>query len=162
MTDTLDSLEVEILNKLAMVAEGRSSEYGRPNLHRAHPVSSPPPGVHDQNGSLQAITSLMEYHKALMLKAAQRGFSARLMAIAEAHADYNSATKRQPTYNTFDSEQNTADRDAAILTHFEGVRPEWPAAVMKCSCSHVEKLRRKSGRDAILGERLDRTEAFAA
>jgi hypothetical protein len=162
MTDTLDTLEVDVLNKLAMVAEGRSSDYCRPNLHRAHPGSTPPPGANGQNGSLGPITSLMEYHKALMLKASERGFSARLMAIAEAHADYNSATKRQPTYNTFDSDQNTADRDAAILVHFEGVRPEWPAAVMKCSCSHVEKLRRKSGRDAILGERLDRTEAFAA
>jgi hypothetical protein len=159
MTETLEDLEQDILRKLAMVAEGRSSDYDRPNLHRAHPGSTPPPG-HEGVGS--PTTSLMEYHKALIEKARGRGFSAHLMAIAEASADYETSVRRQPTFNSFDSDQNTADRDAAILTHFEGVRPEWPAAVMKCSSSHVEKLRRKNGRDAILGERLDRTEAFAA
>lgn len=161
MTDTLDSLEIEILNKLAMVAEGRSSEYGRPNLHRAHPVSSPPPGSGDES-TLRPIVSLMEYHKAEMQRATGLGLSKRLEAIAKANADYDFTIKRQPTFNTFDSDQNTEDRDTAILIHFEGVRPEWPAAYMGCSARHVEKLRRKNNRDAILGEHLQRTEAFAA
>ena len=101
----------------------------------------------------------MEYHKALIEKARGRGFSAHLMAIAEASADYETSVRRQPTFNSFDSDQNTAERDTAILTHFEGVRPEWPAAVMKCSCSHIEKLRRRNNRDAIHGEPINRSVA---
>lgn len=152
-TDALQLLERQILAKLEMLAEGSSSAYDKPNLHRAHPQSKAPPGLRGDNGHLSPFFSLMEYHRTMMRKAAERGDNARLMAIAEATADYNSAIKRQPTYNTFDAEQNTADRDAAILVHFEGQRPEWPAAVMKCSASHIEKLRRRTGRDAITGEK---------
>jgi hypothetical protein len=158
--DTLDELEAQVLAKLELLAEGRSSDYGRPNLHRAHPQSSAPPGAFE--GDLSPMLSLKAYHEELMGKARERGFSARLMAIAQAHADLDGSLKRVPTYNSPDSDQNTNDRDAAILVHFEGCRPEWPAAYMGCSASHVEKLRRKSGRDAILGEHIARTEAFAA
>lgn len=160
--DTVEQLEGEILNKLGMLAEGRSSAYDRPNLHRSHPQSTPPPGFQPTNGLPSPLLSLMEYHKELMLKAAERGRSARLMAIAKANADYDYAVKRAPTFNGPDSDQNTEDRDTAILVHFEGVRPEWPAAYMGCSARHVEKLRRRNSRDAILGEHLERTEAFAA
>jgi hypothetical protein len=160
--DALAALEREILSKLEMLAEGRSSAYDKPNLHRAHPQSSAPPGFRDEQDGLSPMLSLKAYHEALMRKANERGSSARLMAIAQAFADYDYSIKRAPTFNSFDSELNTADRDAAILVHFEGCRPEWPAAYMGCSASHVEKLRRKSGRDAILGEHLERTEAFAA
>lgn len=161
MSDTLDQLEAQVLGKLEFLAEGSSSDYGKPNLHRAHPQSSPPPGA-GQNGALSPMLSLMSYHEALMLQARERGLSARLMAIAKANADYDFSVKRAPTFNSPDSDQNTEDRDAAILVHFEGCRPEWPAAYMGCSASHVEKLRKRSGRDAILGERLERTAAFAA
>ena len=157
---TLADLEAEVLRKLSMLAEGSSSAYDRPNLHRSHPQSTPPPGFRADNGVLSPIRSLMEYHKALLEKARERGLSARLMAIAQAHADYDASVKRVPTFNSPDSAQNTEDRDAAILVHFEGCRPEWPAAYMGCSASHVEKLRKRSGRDAILGEPLDVRESF--
>lgn len=150
MSQTLAQLEEEILSRLSMVAEGRSGDYDRPNLHRVHPGATAPPG---RLGD--PLTSLRDYHATLIDRARERGFSAHLMAIAEAQVDLESALRRQPTFNDPDAEQNTADRDAAILVHFEGVRPEWPAAVMKCSASHVEKLRRRNGRDAIRGIRQE-------
>lgn len=145
----LDNLETEVLGKLSMLAEGRASEYGKLNLHRSHPQSSPPPGFDE--GDLGPMFSLMEFHKALMLRASERGFAARLMAIANAFADLDHSVKRQPTFNSFDSAANTQDRDNAILLHFEGRRPEWPAAYIGCSARHIEKLRRRNGRDAITG-----------
>lgn len=161
--DTLDQLEHQILLKLEMLAEGRSSEYGKLNVHRAHPSSTPPPGF--ENGVSAPLTSLMEFHKEKMLRARERALdgpvSVRLMAIATAFADFDYAVKRPPTFNSPDSDENTEDRDTAILVHFEGSRPEWPAAYMGCSSSHVEKLRRRNHRDAILGEHIARTEAFA-
>jgi hypothetical protein len=159
MTNVLEALEAEALKKLAMLAEGRSSAYGQPNLHRAHPQSSPPPGFR-MDGALTPMLSLKEYHAEAMRTAAERGFSRHLTAIAQAFADYDYSIKRAPSFNSSDSDLNTADRDAAILAHFEGCRPEWPAAYMGCSGRHVEKLRKRNNRDAILGEPLERAEAF--
>jgi len=157
----LDLLERDVLRKLELLSEGGTMDLGRLNLHRAHPQGSPPPGFdRAQNGVLSSLVSLMGYHADLMSQARERGLSARLMAIANANADYDSTVKRKLAFNSFDAELNTEDRNTAILVHFEGCRPEWPAAYMGCSTSHVEKLRRRNGRDAILGERLD-APAFA-
>lgn len=157
-TKTLDRLEKEVLGRLAMLAEGNIRAYDRPNLHRSQPESSPPAGASSGGG----FKGLADYHGQLMFRARERGFSARLTAIAAASRDYDYSVKRAPSFNSFDSARNTAERDAAILVHFEGCRPEWPAAYLGCSASHVEKLRKRFERDAILGEPLDRSEAFAA
>jgi hypothetical protein len=152
----LDALEAEVLRKLEMLSEGATLNLDPNRVHSSRAGSSPPPGTkEDDTGVLSVAVSLMGYHKELMSHARERGISARLMAIARAYADYDASVKRPPTFNSFDSDQNTVDRDAAILVHFEGRRPEWPAAYMDCSASHVEKLRRRSGRDARTGERLE-------
>lgn len=156
----LDTLESEVIRRLALLAEGRAMDYDRLNLHRVHPGSTPPPGAHGASrGDLRPWLSLSAYHQELMNKAREKGLHARLRAIAEAEADYEMSIKRQPTFDSSLSSQNTEERDTAILVHFEGCRPEWPAAFMRCSASHVEKLRRRNGRDATLGERIVQTEA---
>ncbi len=142
MTEPLETLEAEILRKLAFLAEGRASDYSRPNLHRAAPSSTPPPGSNQaNNGHLSPLVSLMEYHQAQFIACRQRGRSKRLTAIAEAEHDYHVAKKRPPAYLDPSSDQNAEDRDEAIL-RWEGKRAEWVAVMEQCSFSHVRKLRR--------------------
>ncbi len=154
MSEPLETLEAEILRKLSMLAEGRASDYSRPNLHRAAPSSTPPPGSNQaNNGHLSPLVSLMEYHQAQLIRCRERSLSVRLTAIAEAEHDYHVAKKRPPAYLDPSSEQNADDRDEAIL-RWEGKRAEWVAVMEGCSFSHVRKLRRLHKKDK-LGEPLE-------
>lgn len=137
---SLDDLELDVLRRLAMLAEGACSAYDRPNLHRAHPGSTPPPGS-DVQGVLSQNVSLATYHQGLMRQAREKGVSALLVAIAAAELDYQTAVRRPPAYIDADSEQNAEDRDEAIL-RWAGKRAEVVAVFEQCSFSHVRKLRR--------------------
>ncbi len=153
MTEPLETLEAEILRKLAFLAEGRASDYSRPNLHRAAPSSTPPPGSNQaNNGHLSPLVSLMEYHQAQFARCRERGVSVRLTAIAAANKDFETTKHRTPAYNSPDSEQNADERDQAILIRWAGYRPEWPAVFEDCSESYVRKLRRRTKRNPMTGE----------
>ncbi len=144
--DPLDLLEREILGKLSMLAEGRASQYDRPNLHRSAPSSMEPPGTFNPHASLAV------YHERRFLECQDRGMSVRLTAIAQANLDYETTVHRTPAYNSPDSEQNAQERDDAILTRWIGYRPEWPAVFCDCSESYIRKLRRKHHRNPMDGE----------
>lgn len=150
MEDPLEHLEREILRKLALLAEGRSSDYTRPNLHRSAPASAPPIGAFAS--PLSPLVSLLEYHTTQFAKCRERGVSVRLTAIAQANKDFETTVHRAPAYNSPDSEQNAQERDEAILTRWTGYRPEWPAVFEDCSESYVRKLRRRCHRDPMTGE----------
>ncbi len=153
MPDSLDDLERDILRKLSMLAEGRTSDYTRPNLHRSAPQSTEPPGAFA--GDLSPLVSLMEYHRRQFDRCRQKGLSVRLTALAQASRDVETAKHRQPAYNSPDSEQNAKERDEAILVRWAGYRPEWPAVFEDCSESYVRKLRRRCHREPMTGELLE-------
>ncbi len=150
--DVLEGLERDILRKLSMLAEGRVSDYTRPNLHRSAPQSAEPPGAFA--GDLSPLVSLMEYHRRQFDRCRQKGLSVRLTALAQASRDVETAKHRQPAYNSPDSEQNAKERDEAVLT-WVGYRPEWPAVFCDCSESYVRKLRRRHHRDPMTGHLLE-------
>jgi hypothetical protein len=153
MSDPLEKLETEVLRKLELLSEGGTLNLDRPSLHRVHPGSTVPPGVDENNleGSARPEVSLLAYHAELLEKARERGFSARLAAIAAAELDLETARKRPPAYIDPDSAQNVLDRDEAIL-RWVGKRAEWVAVVEKCSFSHVRKLRRLHKMNPATGE----------
>ncbi len=150
--DPLELLEREILGKLSMLAEGRASQYDRPNLHRSAPGSLEPPGAFA--GPLSPIRSLVEFHQRKLGASREKGLSARLTAIAEAELDYQTARRRPPAYLDPSSDQNIEDRDEAIL-RWTGRRAEWVAVMEGCSFSHVRKLRRLHKLNQTTGEALE-------
>ncbi len=150
--DPLDLLEREILGKLSMLAEGRASQYDRPNLHRSAPGSLEPPGAFA--APLSPARSLVEYHDRRFMACHDKGLSARLTAIAEAELDYQTAKRRPPAYLDPSSDQNIEDRDEAIL-RWTGRRAEWVAVMEGCSFSHVRKLRRLHKMNQTTGERIE-------
>ncbi len=152
MPDSLDALERDILRKLSMLAEGRTSDYTRPNLHRSAPQSTEPPGAFA--GDLSPLTPLVEYHRQQFDRCRGSGVSVRLTAIARAEHDYHTVKKRPPAYLSPDSEENAEERDRAILDVWEGYRPEWPAVFEDCSEAFVRKLRKRHKRDPMTGEPL--------
>lgn len=156
--EILDQLEAIVLQQLAMLQEGRTLDLDRPNLHRAHPGATPPPGTNlravGDDSPPDAAFSLAEYHKWLLDKARDRGPVARLRAIAEATLDYETSIKRRPAYIDADPDVNSRNRDEAIL-RWEGKRAEEVAVFERCSFSYVRKLRRKEGLDPRTGRRLE-------
>jgi hypothetical protein len=152
----LDTLEAEILNKLEMLSEGGTCDLDRPNLHRVHPGSSVPPGVDEeaQESHLRPEMSLWAYHKGKLAKARTEPFGRRLTAIAEAEVDYENSVKRPLSYISPDSEQNSKDRDDAIL-RWTGRRPEEVAVFEQCSSSYVRKIRKRNNLDQTWGGSLD-------
>ncbi len=148
--DPLDLLEREILGKLSLLAEGRASQYDRPNLHRSAPGSLEPPGAFA--GDLSPVLSLMTYHQRRFIACRERGVSVRLTAIAQANKDYETTIHRAPAYNSPDSTQNAEERDTAILERWTGYRPEWPAVFEDCSEAYVRRLRKRCKRDAMTGQ----------
>lgn len=138
--EELQRMEADVLRRLELLSEGGTLDYDRPNLHRVHPSATPPPG-YSESAVLSPRISLAGYHAVLLANACERGTSSRLMAIAAAERDLETARKRPPAYLDPDVDQNVADRDEAIL-RWTGKRAEWVAVMENCSYGHVRKLRR--------------------
>jgi hypothetical protein len=149
----LELLTKHILAKLEMVAEGTTQDLERPNLHRVHPGSTPPPGAYpgrSKTGPPDPCVSLRAYNEWLLARA--QTVPERLKALAEAMRDYETAQHPPRTYMSADSAQNKKERDEAILS-WEGYRPEWVAVYEHCSESNVRKVRKANQRDQKLGHR---------
>lgn len=156
LENSLESLENKVLIKLNLLGEGRSLTYDRPNLHRVHPAATPPPGVNETKpgeSHMNQTVSLAEYHAHRLDLARGKSTGARLTALAEAERDYETTIKPPPRYIDPDPDQNSQDRNHAIL-RWEGKRAEWVAVFENCSESHVRKMRRRDNRDAM-GWKLD-------
>lgn len=156
MSENLDQLEHQILHGLSLIQEGRSLTYDRPNLHRAHPAATPPPGAQPDrhNPEPDPLVSLLEYHRYRLDQARDRSFSHRLTTLAEAAKDLETSRRRGPRYISPDSAQNSDDRDQAIL-RWHGKRPEWVAVFESCSASYVRKVRKHNELDQTSGEPHD-------
>lgn len=159
--DNLREMEADVLRRLEMLSEGGTLDLERPSLHRVHPGSSSPPGTSEdggQEGCMRPEVSLWAYHQQRLEERRESSTSVRLTAIAEAEKDLETSKRRPPAYIEPDSEQNSDDRDEAIL-RWEGKSAEWVAVMENCSFSHVRKLRRLAKRRQSDGTPL---EAIAA
>lgn len=157
LENSISTLEKQVLIKLSLLGEGRSLTYDRPNLHRVHPAATPPPGVNETKpgeSHLNQTVSLAQYHAYRLDLARGKSVGARLTALAEAERDYETTIKPPPRYIDPDPDQNSQDRDEAIL-RWEGKRPEWVAVFENCSESHVRKIRKKHDRDPMMGGKLN-------
>jgi hypothetical protein len=141
-----------------MLAEGGTSTLDPNRVHQSSSDSKPPAGV---EAVLGESVSLWVYHQGKLLAAAEKATHVRLRAIAEAERDLEFSLKRPPAYISPDSEQNSKDRDEAILRH-TGRRPEEVAVWENCSCSYVRKIRKRAHRDQTWGGSLEGFETEAA